>query len=66
MHSTHSSLSDLVVAIAIVTGGCITAGSCGGRNFRFRVVVTKIVETLRPPPEGGAHLGHVFRGQLTE
>ena len=37
--------------------------SCGGRNFRFRVVVTKIVETLRPPPEGGAHLGHVFRGQ---
>ena len=23
----------------------------------------KIVETLRPPPEGGAHLGHVFRGQ---
>ena len=43
--------------------------SCGGRNFRFRVVVTKSVETLRPlregrrPPEGGAHLGHVFRGQ---
>ena len=21
------------------------------------------METLRPPPEGGAHLGHVFRGQ---
>ena len=38
--------------------------------FRFRVVVTKSVETSapppggrRPPPEGGAHLGHVFRGQ---
>ena len=30
----------------------------GGRNFRFRVVVTKCVETLRR-----AHLGHVFRGQ---
>ena len=39
---------------------------CGGRNFRFRVVVTKIVETLRPPPEGGAHLGHVFRGQVLD
>ena len=25
----------------------------GGRNFRFRVVVTKIVETLRPPRRGG-------------
>ena len=32
--------------------------SCG--CFRFRVVVTKSVETLK-----GGHLGHVFRGHRT-
>ena len=34
-------------------------------QLHFRVVVTKSVETSawRPPRRGGAHLGHVFRGQ---
>ena len=50
------------------------------RCFRYRVVVTKSVETKggnlrrgRSPPEGGAaapgrggHLGHVFRGQVLD
>ena len=34
----------------------LCAQGLGGRNFRFRVVVTKIVESLRPRPRrwGGA------------
>ena len=37
--------------------------SCG--CFRFLVVVKKVWKP-QPPPEGGAHLGHVLRGQTVQ
>ena len=39
--------------------------SCGGRNFRFREVVPKIVETLRPPGGGPPHLGQ-FNAEMSK